>query len=273
MAWTVNKRPDLLGFPVNDQLAGAAQVFGVTARNGHFQLLELRQGGSLVHQAHYDRHAVDDCFGPRGTARDVEAHRDYLGDRPDSMSSSPSSFTTGECPGQFPDPPRIAGLPDSLHASGGNEWSIRKREPAIKPTLRPAHRESLGRNNMNTRTSRKSGFTLVEIMIVVSIIGLVAAIAIPNFVRARATSNQTTCINNLRQVGGAIAQWALENNASTNTTVQYSDIQPYMHGSVVCPTGGTSFGDSYAISDVQTAPTCKLVPTGPDAHCLPDTSQ
>ena len=123
---------------------------------------------------------------------------------------------------------------------------------------------------MKIRTSRKSGFTLVEIMIVVAIIGLLAAIAIPNFIRARTTSQKNACINNLRQIDGAIQQWALENKKDSAATVAFTDISPYLKNSVICPSGGTAFSDSYTISDVQTKPLCKKQAL---THLLPaDTS-
>jgi prepilin-type N-terminal cleavage/methylation domain-containing protein len=90
-----------------------------------------------------------------------------------------------------------------------------------------------------------SGFTLVEIMIVVAIIGLVAAIAIPNFVHARAKSQATICINNLRQIESAVQQFALEKGKHVGDTVNYpDDITPYLKlnsvGSIPsCPAGGT----------------------------------
>lgn len=119
---------------------------------------------------------------------------------------------------------------------------------------------------MKLRNSRNAGFTLVEIMIVVAIIGLLAAIAIPNFVRARTTSQQNACINNLRQVDGAIQQWALEQKKDPTATVVETDVTPYLKNSVVCPSGGSTFADSYTISTVAVRPTCQRVSS---THVLP----
>ncbi len=81
---------------------------------------------------------------------------------------------------------------------------------------------------MKKPTHRAPAFTLVEIMIVVAIIGLLATIAIPNFVRARLKAQQNACINNLRQIDGAKQTWALEAKAGQMITPTVLNIQPYM---------------------------------------------
>lgn len=114
---------------------------------------------------------------------------------------------------------------------------------------------------MKINTSRKAGFTLVEIMIVVAIIGLLAAIAIPNFVKARKTSQTNACINNLRQIDSAKQQWALETNQSGNTAPTEANIAPYIGRDTAattlsgagckCPIQGT-----YAINALNATPSC-----------------
>ena len=85
----------------------------------------------------------------------------------------------------------------------------------IIPVLQPTH-------------TRRKGFTLVEIMIVVAIIATLAAIAVPNFLRARKRSQATQVLEDLRLIDSAIDQYAIETNKSGGSTVNFTDIKSYL---------------------------------------------
>jgi len=117
---------------------------------------------------------------------------------------------------------------------------------------------------MRIDSNRATGFTLVEIMIVVAIIALLAAIAIPNFVKARTASQKSACIANLKQVSGAKATWALEAkkvNADSPDDTDLFGATQYIRAKPSCPGGGT-----YTVDIVANLPTCSL--GGSDGHTL-----
>jgi len=117
----------------------------------------------------------------------------------------------------------------------------------------------------------RHGFTLVEIMIVVLIIGVLLSIAVPNFIRAREGSRAKSCQSNLKQIQSAKEQWAMDNKVGISATPTMSDLAgsgKYIRSTPVCPSNGT-----YTPNSMSTDPTCSVGTNGDsdtyNDHTLP----
>ena len=119
------------------------------------------------------------------------------------------------------------------------------------------------------RFKKSRGFTLVEIMIVVLIIGILMAIAVPNFIKARESSRRNSCIANLKQIDSGKEQWAMDLKKTTGDACVIGDLtgaNGYIKGPAAgptCPSGGT-----YTVDVVGTNPSCSLA-AAPNLHVLP----
>ena len=105
-----------------------------------------------------------------------------------------------------------------------------------------------------------AGFTLTEIMIVVAIIGLLAAVAVPNFMRARVAARTNACVNNLRLIQAAKDQYSIENNEADTLTPSASDVSPYFRATPLMSNGLPKEPQSgnYTLGAIDTAPTCDV---------------
>ncbi len=112
---------------------------------------------------------------------------------------------------------------------------------------------------LNELNKKRGGFTLVEIMIVVAIIALLAAIAVPGFLRARKRSQATRILNDLRMIDSAVDQYAIETNRITGFVVATADWTSYLKsGTVLYNTGNDLLGHAYGGQTVDTLPAVPL---------------
>ena len=111
-----------------------------------------------------------------------------------------------------------------------------------------------------TRNRGSKGFTLVEIMIVVLIIGILMAIAVPNFVQARSTSRRNACVSSLKHLDSRKEEFAMDNNLDNGAAIAWANIVPqYLKSQPTCPSNGT-----YALGVIGTNPTCTVA-----THTIP----
>ena len=104
--------------------------------------------------------------------------------------------------------------------------------------------------------TKRGGFTLVEIMIVVAIIALLASIAVPNFLRSRRRAQATQVLQDLRMIDAAIDQYAIENNKSASSGVSWTDVRGYLKQGSRLETSDAKdiIGNTFTIPAVDTAP-------------------
>lgn len=127
---------------------------------------------------------------------------------------------------------------------------------------RPAFAYSVGMNTPEgclTVANSSQSYANAIFLPAAAVVGAMSAIAIPNFVKARQTSQENACINNLRQIDGAKQQWALEKGKTATDVPTWDDLKPYLRGIPHCPAGGT-----YTINAVGTPPQCSI-----PGHVLP----
>ncbi|MGB2600472.1 MAG: prepilin-type N-terminal cleavage/methylation domain-containing protein [Candidatus Omnitrophota bacterium] len=113
--------------------------------------------------------------------------------------------------------------------------------------------------NALSKCTGKRGFTLVEILIVLAVIGLISAVAFPQFIKARTTAGASICISNLKKLEEGKDLWAVWEGGAMNETPTWSDLIPdYLRKTPSCPLGG-----SYSLNRMDTDPSCTV-----DGHAL-----